>query len=156
MAGVRAFLGVDIHRFQLDGPGVAELEAAHNSGLGALLERAVLSTMTTREIMHAFKLGLTGAGLDERAALDLTAAYVGPGRYDWARQIVQLVLDEAWSAFEMAEEEVLPGVLGKPEPLEAADSSSSETAASTSPPSGADSPKKGLASGTSGPSPLSN
>ncbi len=143
MSGVRAYLGIDIHEFCLDGPGVDELESTFNMGLGALLERAMLSTCTTREITLVFLCGLKGAGLAEQDALKLTATYVVPSRFDWARQITQLILDEAWSSFQMAEDEVTPGVLGKPEPAETpAASPSSKTAASTSRPSGAGSPKK--------------
>lgn len=141
MARVIFYLGSRPYPFCLDAPGVAEIESLTGFGLWALEARLASATCTSREVQAAFRLGLTGAGLAEKEALQLTASHVVIGRMEKARTIALAVVADAIRGVTEAEaESERPG---KPAGESLPPSAPSPTDASTGPPSSAASRRKG-------------
>lgn len=144
MARVSFYLGSKPYPFCLDAPGVMEIESLSGFGLWALEGRLATSTCTAKEVQAAFRLGLTGAGLPEQAALELTSVHVVIGRMEKARLIALAVVSDALRGISEAEAEVDKPAdpPGKPAAEDARPSASSNTAGSTGPASSAGSRRK--------------
>lgn len=146
MARVSFYLGSKVYPFCLDVPGVAEAESVTGFGLWALEGRLASLACTAKEVQALFRLGLTGAGLPEAEALELTRVHVTVGRMEKARLIALAVVSDALSGVAEAEAEMdragsdLPG---KPAGGAAPPSASSTTGASTGAPSMAGSRSRG-------------
>lgn len=138
MARVSHYLGSRVYPFCLDAPGVAELESLTGFGLWHLEARFAAMTCTTREVQAVFRLGLTGAGLDEAEALRLMAEHCVLGRMEKARGLGLLILSDSIRGITEAEGEAERP--GKPPGDIAPPSEPSITAGSTGPQSTADSP----------------
>lgn len=134
MARVSFYLGSKVYPFCLDVPGVAEAESVTGFGLWALEGRLASLTCTAKEVQTLFRLGLTGAGLDEREALELTRVHVTIGRMEKARMIALAVVSDALAGVADAEAETerpAEGAPGKPAGGAAPPSASSTMGAST-------------------------
>lgn len=144
MARVSFYLGSRPYPFCLDVPGVMEIESLSGFGLWALERRLATGQATAKEVQAAFRLGLTGGGVSEPAALLLTSVHVVPGRLERAREIALAVVADALRGISEAEAEVdrPADAPGKPAGESDPPSASLPTDVSTGPPSSAGSPRK--------------
>lgn len=144
MARVSFYLGSRIYPFCLDVPGVMEIESLSGVGLWMLEARLLSGSCTAKEVQAAFRLGLTGAGLPEAEALELTALHVVVGRMDKARAIALATVSDALRGLAEAEADLDKGANAPGKPTGESDppSATLPTDASTGPPSSAGSPRK--------------
>lgn len=106
-------------KLRLDWLGLMTLEAQTGQGVWALLKACQSDAIKATHVQLAFKLGLTGGGLDEEKAIEVTARVVQPGAgLAKAFAAVEAMLAEACLDLAATDDEVdLPP--GKPGPLAA-------------------------------------